>query len=75
MITAEQLRSETETNDIIFQYKEKEYAICWFNDIYHCGEVGNDNNDVEFKQYEEMLENWSIDGDKLKDILKQIKLM
>ncbi|MBC8581605.1 hypothetical protein [Zhenhengia yiwuensis] len=75
MITAQQLKEETETNDIVFRYQAKEYVICWFNGIYHCGESGNDDSDVEFKTYEEMLEEWKINNKLLKDILSKIELV
>ncbi|KEH84784.1 hypothetical protein Z965_12055, partial [Clostridium novyi A str. BKT29909] len=65
----------SETDDITFYYKDKEYVICLLNDKYYTGEAGNDEDENEFNSFMDMADNWIIQGEKLKDIVKYIKLI
>ncbi|MDU2283359.1 hypothetical protein [Clostridium sp.] len=69
----EDLKGELETNDISFSYNNKEYSICPLDKIY-AGECLNDD-DNSFDTFEEMINNWIVDGKKFKDIIKDIKLL
>lgn len=70
----EDLKIELETDDISFSYKDKEYSICPLNKIY-AGECCNDEDNNSFDTFEEMVDNWIIDGKTLKDIINDIKLL
>lgn len=70
----EDLKGELETNDISFSYNNKEYSICPLDKIY-AGECLNDDDDNSFDTFEEMINNWIVDGKKFKDIVEKIKLL
>ena len=69
-----QLKEALYTNDVSFQYKDKDYVINPL-DKFYAGEAGNSKDDNEFDTFEDMAENWIIEGKKLKDIVKFIKLI
>ncbi|KEH96853.1 hypothetical protein Z962_05655 [Clostridium botulinum C/D str. BKT12695] len=69
------LKYQSETDDITFHYKDKEYVICLLNDKYYTGEAGNDEDENEFNSFMDMADNWIIQGKKLKYIVKYIKLI
>lgn len=71
----EDLKRETETDDIIFSYNNKSYVICLLGEKYNAGESGNDEDDNSFDTFEEMANKWNIEGKKLKDIVNDIKLL
>ena len=66
------LKYQSENDDITFNYKDKEYVICLLKGKYCCGEAGNDEDDNIFDSFEDMANNWIIQGNKLKDIVKDI---
>lgn len=69
-----ELKEELYTNDIAFEYKGKDYVINPM-DKFYAGEAGNNKDDNQFDTFEDMAENWTIEGEKLKDIIKFIKLI
>ena len=69
------LKYQSETDDITFNYKDKEYVICLLKDKYYSGEAGNDKDDNSFDSFEDMANNWIIQGNKLKDIVKDIEVI
>ncbi|UPA31894.1 hypothetical protein L0P85_07065 [Terrisporobacter glycolicus] len=69
-----QLKEDLYTNDVSFQYNDKDYVINPL-DKFYAGEAGNSEDDNEFDTFEDMAENWIIEGKKLKDIVKFIKLI
>ncbi|MGL4913130.1 MAG: hypothetical protein ACRC3Y_11955 [Romboutsia sp.] len=69
------LRYQSETDDITFSYKNKEYVICLINDKYYCGEAGNDDDDNSFNSFKDMSDNWIIEEEKLEDIVGNIKVI
>ncbi len=69
------LKYQSETDDITFRYQEKEYVICLLKGKYFCGEAGNDEDDNIFDSFEDMADNWIIQGNKLKDIVKNIEVI
>lgn len=69
-----QLKSELETDDIVFVYKDKDYVINPLDKLY-AGEAGNNEDDNSFDSFEDMADNWIIQGKKLKDIVKDIELL
>lgn len=67
-------------NDISFSYEGKEYFIFQDNNFCTCGEYGNDKTDVSFNKYpdvyrniEDMLDNWGINGVPLGDLIGKIE--
>ncbi|MEG2354258.1 MAG: hypothetical protein RSB70_06470 [Clostridium sp.] len=69
-----QLESELETDDVVFAYRDKEYVINPLEKFY-AGEAGNGGDDNSFDNFEDMADKWIIQGKKLKDIVKDIKLL
>ncbi|MFR2719413.1 MAG: hypothetical protein ACLTA7_09015 [Ruminococcus sp.] len=66
-------------NDVSFQYKGKEYYIFQGNNSCICGEYGKENIEIIFdkdpiiyKNIEDMLEHWMIDGEPLKKRIGKI---
>ncbi|MCM8710533.1 hypothetical protein M2651_05770 [Clostridium sp. SYSU_GA19001] len=74
MVTLKQLEEELITNDIAFSYKDKDYVICPLEKIY-VGEAGNVGDNNSFDTFEEMANNWIIQGKALKDIISEIELL
>lgn len=65
-------------NDVSFQCNEKKYYILQGTNSCICGEYGNDDSTRIFDEYpdiykniEEMLEHWEIDGKPLKKRIRQ----
>lgn len=80
-MTIDQFKENTLTNDLSFFYKNKEYFIFLLNDGYHVGEYHNESNTMVFgkrkdvdKDFNDMIENWIIEGKSLKNIINQIKI-
>lgn len=70
----EQLKYQSETDDITFNYKDKEYVICLLKDKYYAGEAEKEDNNV-FNSFDDMANNWIIEGNKLKDIIEKIEVI
>lgn len=71
----DELYDITICNDLTFEYNDKRYVICLLNDGYNVGEDGNDDNDNVYKTFDDMIENWIIEDKKLKEIVKDIKVI
>ncbi|WP_085829085.1 hypothetical protein [Clostridium massiliodielmoense] len=74
IVTLKQLKEELITDDIAFLYKDKNYVICPLEKFY-AGEAGNIEDDNSFDTFEDMVDNWVIQGKPLKEIISQIKLL
>lgn len=74
-MTLKELKYISETDDIMFKYKEKCYVICLLNDKYCTGESGNDEDNQKFHSFEDMGENWIIQGENLGKIVKYIEIV
>lgn len=66
-------------NDLNFIYKNKEISIFMDGNSYigvYDGKSQNFNkyNDI-YKDLDDLINNWTIEGEKLKDIIKFIKLI
>lgn len=70
----EQLKYQSETDDITFNYKDKEYVICLLKDKYYAGESGKEDDNV-FNSFDDMANKWIIQGNKLKDIIEKIEVI
>ncbi|WP_300347845.1 hypothetical protein [Clostridium sp.] len=69
------LKYQSETDDIKFNYKNKEYVICLLRGKYYSGEAGNDKDDNSFDSFEDMADKWIIQGKSLKDVVKDIEVI
>ncbi|EPY2290983.1 hypothetical protein [Clostridium sporogenes] len=70
----EQLKYQSETDDITFNYKDKEYVICLLKDKYYAGEAEKEDDNV-FNSFDDMANKWIIQGNKLKDIVEKIEII
>ena len=70
----EQLKYQSETDDITFNYKDKEYVICLLKDKYYAGEAEKEDDKV-FNSFDDMANKWIIQGNKLKDIVEKIEVI
>lgn len=69
-------------NDISFSHLGKEYFIFQDNNSCICGEYGHDDTVIHFSKYqdvyrniEDMLDNWKINGNPLSDLLGKIEFL
>lgn len=76
----ESFKNEALVNDIGFIYLDKEYSIIMDNNSYIA--VDSDDNVTNFNKYndvykdlEDLLNNWIIEGKPLKEIVGNIKLL
>lgn len=76
----ESFKDEVLVNDIGFIYLDKEYSIIMDNNSYIA--VDSDDNATNFNHYndvykdlEDLLDNWTIEGKPLKEIVGNIKLL
>lgn len=69
-MSIEDLRSFLELDDLEFIYNDKWYYICPLNNIYSAGEAGKD--DIEYKTFDDLINNFIIEGKPLKNILIDI---
>ncbi|MDU6113812.1 MAG: hypothetical protein E6649_05315 [Paeniclostridium sordellii] len=74
-MSLDELYDVTMCNDLTFKYNDKCYVICLLNDGYNVGEDGNDDNDKVYKTFDDMIDSWIIQDRKLKDIVKDIKVI
>ena len=70
---ADDLKEFTLLNDTSFFLNGNEYYIFLLNDGYNVGNY-NDEESQSFETFEDMLENWKIEGTLLKDLLDKIEL-
>lgn len=70
---ADDLKEFTLLNDTSFFLNGNEYYIFLLNDGYNVGNY-NDEEIQSFETFEDMLENWKIEGTLLKDLLDKIEL-
>ncbi|WP_315111453.1 hypothetical protein [Clostridium intestinale] len=71
----EKLKNEIEKNDVIFRYNNKYYSICYFGDKYSVYETDVDYSEQRFSSFEEMIENFNIEGKAFKDVIGEIILV
>ncbi len=69
-----QLKEALYTNDVSFEYNDKDYVINPL-DKFYVGEAGNNEDNHEFDTFEDMEENWIIEGIKLKDFVSEIEFI
>ena len=72
-MTREELKDFVEINDTSFFYNGNEYYIFLLNDGYNVGSYDVEESKV-FKEYDDMLKEWKIDGKTLETILDKIEL-
>lgn len=70
---AEDLKEFTLLNDTSFFLNGNEYYIFLLNDGYNVGNY-SDEESQSFETFDDMLENWEIEGTLLKDLLDKIEL-
>lgn len=80
-MTIDNIKEITMLNDISFNYKDKEYFIFLLNDGYNVGQYGNESKDITFgkhknaeENFNDMIENWIIDGDPLIKLIDKIQI-
>lgn len=62
-------------NEPTFGYKGKDYTICSPNGkFYVWAEDSPNDENLEFNDYEDLINNWIIQGKPLKSILDEIEL-
>jgi len=66
----EDLKRFLEIDDLEFVYNDKLYYICPINNVYSAGEANQD--DTEYKTFDDLINNFTIEEKPLKDILKDI---
>ncbi|ERK30196.1 hypothetical protein [Clostridium intestinale] len=71
----EKLKNEIEKNDVIFRYNNKYYSICYFRDKYSVYETDVEHSEQRFNSFEEMIENFNIEGKAFKDVIGEIILV
>lgn len=69
-MSIEDLSNFLELDDLEFTYNDKWYYICPLNNIYSAGEANKD--DTEYKTFDDLINNFIIEGKPLKDIVKDI---
>lgn len=65
-------KEECIANDFNFEYKGKEYWLTFERRKFVAGECMQDE-ELLFDSFEDMFNNWKIEGEALKDIYKKIK--
>lgn len=59
--------------DIEFSYNGKQYTLlAWVPEGISVGEQNNDDDDNLFSDFDDMLENYSIDGKRFADIIEDV---
>lgn len=66
----QQLFEHISVSDLEFTYNDRWYYICPLNNIYSAGEANKD--DTEYKTFDDLVNNFIIEGKPLKDILIDI---
>lgn len=69
-MTIDELRKYLELDDIEFSYNGKDYFICPLNNIFSAGEA--DKTEAEYKTFDDLINNFMIEGKPLKDIITDI---
>ncbi|MCR6515307.1 hypothetical protein M4I33_10550 [Clostridium sp. LY3-2] len=72
-MTRKELKDFVEINDTSFFYNGKEYYIFLLNDGFNVGCYDDDKSKF-FKEYDDMLKEWKIEGKSLGTILDKIEL-
>ncbi|MDD4666242.1 MAG: hypothetical protein PHC81_06890 [Clostridia bacterium] len=70
MMNLQQLFNHLSVSDLEFNYKGKWYFICPINNVYSAGEANKD--DTKYKTFEDLVNNFQVEGKPLKDILERI---
>lgn len=74
-MTVEQFKEIMSCNEPTFSYNGQEYSICWPDGRYYAAVVDSSDDTVEvFESLDDLLENWTIQGKRLKDIIKDIEI-
>ena len=59
--------------DIEFSYNDKQYTVlAWVPEGISVGEQNNDEDDNIFSDFDDLMENYVIDGVKFKDVIEDI---
>lgn len=58
-------------DDFEFKYKKRTYFICPFNDYFSAGEANK--TEKEYKSFDDLINNFIVQGEALKSILKDIE--
>ena len=62
--------------DIEFSYRGKDYTLlAWVEEGISVGLQGVDEDDHIFKDYNDLMENYVIDGVKFKDAIRDIEIL
>ncbi len=69
-MSLEDLKRFLEIDDLEFVYNDKLYYICLINNTYFAGEANRD--DTEYKTFDDLINNFIIEENPLKDIIKDI---
>ncbi|WP_194190811.1 hypothetical protein [Clostridium chrysemydis] len=72
-MTREELKDFVEINDTSFFYNGREYYIFLLNDGFNVGCYDDDKSEL-FKEYDDMLKEWKIEGKSLGTIVDKIEL-
>lgn len=72
-MTREELKDFVEINDTSFFYNGKEYYIFLLNNGFNVGNYDVEESEI-FKEYDDMLKEWKIEGKTLETILDKIEL-
>lgn len=62
-------------SDIEFRYKNKNYTILPWTDEGIVIGLQNSDDDSKFKSADELIDNYTIDGNKIKDIIDDIEIL
>lgn len=62
-------------SDIEFRYKNKNYTILPWTDEGIVIGLQNSDDDSKFKSADELIDNYTIDGNKMKDIIDDIEIL
>ncbi|MBS6503908.1 MAG: hypothetical protein KH415_20240 [Clostridium sp.] len=62
-------------SDIEFRYKNKNYTILPWTDEGIVIGLQNSDDDSKFKSADELIDNYTIDGNKMRDIIGDIEIL
>jgi hypothetical protein len=60
--------------EIEFEYKGKDYSLLYYDKIYIC-EYNKPETEKEYDTIEEFLNNYEIDGTRIKDLATKLKVI
>ena len=72
-MTVEAFKEMMLCNEPMFEYNGEEYSICWPGKKYYVTASDSpDDLNLDFKSIDDLLDNWIIQGKRLRDILPEI---